>query len=197
VRLTRRSSLADVAAEVARALAAAGIKAVLTGGACATLYTKGEYQSSDLDFILQSSASQRQLDAAMEAVGFRRAADRYEHPEARFFVEFPAGPLSIGADIAIQPVEYAIGNVKIKLLSPTDACRDRLAAFYHWRDRQSLETAALIARHNKVDLDVIREWSSREDASADFKEFLRVVGNRRRLRSGAGAGRSRKKAKPG
>jgi hypothetical protein len=45
----RSSSLADVAAAVAGALPGSEIRAVLTGGACATLYTGGEYQSSDLD----------------------------------------------------------------------------------------------------------------------------------------------------
>jgi len=44
--LTARSGLAEVAACVARALARSKIRAVLTGGACATLYSRGEYQSS-------------------------------------------------------------------------------------------------------------------------------------------------------
>ena len=121
-------------------------------------------------------------------------AQRYEHPEARFFVEFPAGPLGIGADIEIQPVDYAVGKVRIKLLSPTDACRDRLAAFYHWKDRQSLETAVKIARYHKVEFETIREWSSREGASAAFTEFEQAVKNQqkaRRLTKDAGKSRKR------
>ncbi len=167
-----------MAAEVAQALAAAGVKAVLTGGACAALHTQGEYQSSDLDFVLQSAATQRQLDAAMRTVDFRRRTGRYEHPEAQFFVVFPPGPLGLGADITIRPVDYAIGKVRVKLLSPTDSCRDRLAAFYHWNDRQSLESAVKIARFHKVNLRTIREWSSREGASAGFSEFRQVLGSR-------------------
>ena len=196
MKLTRRSGLSEVAGEVARALTTARIKAVLTGGACATLYSKGEYMSYDLDFILLSAVTRRQLDAVMKSIDFKRRADRYEHPEARFFVEFPAGPLGIGADIAIQPVDYAIGKVRIKLLSPTDSCRDRLAAFYHWKDWQSLETAVTIARHHKVDLKTIREWSSKEGASAAFREFEQAMKNQqksRRLTKGAGKPRKRTK----
>jgi len=178
VKITRRSGLADVAAEVAKALASAGIEAVLTGGACATLYSKGEYQSSDLDFILQSVVTQRQLDTVMASIGFNRRADHYEHPATSFIVGYPRGPLGIGTDIAIRPSEYRIGNVRLKLLSPTDSCRDRLAAFYHWRDRQSLATAVQIARHNKVDMRVIREWSSREGASDGFAEFEHLLRGR-------------------
>lgn len=63
--LNARSSLAEVAAGVAEALARTGIRAVLTGGACATLYSGGKYQSFDLDFILQSATTARDLDDAM------------------------------------------------------------------------------------------------------------------------------------
>ena len=65
--LTRRSSLADVAAMVAAALRTAGIEAVLTGGACASVYSKGAYQSQDLDFILRSTATAKALDRAISA----------------------------------------------------------------------------------------------------------------------------------
>ncbi len=179
MRLTRSSTLQDVAAAVSGALSAAGIEAVLTGGACATLYTEGEYQSSDLDFILQSSATRRALDSAMRSVGFRPKDGRYEHPETEFFVEFPPGPLGIGADIAIRSVERRIGRVSVRLLSPTDSCRDRLAAYYHWNDRQSLDTAARIAARHRVNLRRIREWSSREGASDRYDEFLRILKERR------------------
>lgn len=175
MKVTARSGLAEVAACVARTLARAKIRAVLTGGACATLYSKGEYQSSDLDFILQSAVSHRELDTVMESIGFHRTGNRYEHPRTSFFVEFPAGPLGIGADIDIRPVVYRIGGIGVKALSPTDSCRDRLAAFYHWNDRQSLITAVQIASHRKVDLKTIRAWSEREDASDKYSEFLGIL----------------------
>lgn len=173
--LTARSSLAEVAACVARALARSKIRAVLTGGACATLYSRGEYQSSDLDFILQSAVTHRELDAVMETIGFRRTGNHYEHSRAVFFVEFPAGPVGIGADIDVRPVVYRIGGTGVRALSATDSCRDRLAAYYHWNDRQSLSTAVQIARHHKVDLKAIRAWSTREGASDKFSDFLETL----------------------
>ena len=145
MKLVTSSSLADVAAVVAAVLARSGIRAVLTGGACATLYTGGQYQSSDLDFVLQSVATRRQLDEALATVGFARKGEHYEHSESPFLVEFPPGPLGIGADLDIRPVAYRIRGVDVRALSATDSCRDRLAAFYHWRDRQSLATAVQIA----------------------------------------------------
>ena len=165
-------------------MARAGIKAVLTGGACASLYSRGEYQSSDLDFVLQSAVSQQTLDSVMRTIGFRREGGHYSHPTASFFVEFPTGPLGIGADLSIQPVVYRVGRVRVLALSPTDSCRDRLAAFFHWHDRQSLMTAVAVARRRKVDLEAMRGWSDREGASAAFAEFLALLGNscRKRIR---------------
>jgi hypothetical protein len=63
------------------------------------------------------------------------------------------------------------GDVALAL-SPTDSCRDRLAAFYHWRDRQSLRLAVAVARHQAVDLEAIRKWSRAEGSLAEYEEFL-------------------------
>lgn len=180
--LTRRSSLRDVAECVATALSQAGIPSVLTGGACATLYTAGTYQSEDLDFVLQAPVPRAKLEAAMRSAGFRRRGDQYFHPRAPFFVEFPTGPLGIGGDLQIHPVEYRVRSARVLTLSPTDSCRDRLAAFYHWSDRQSLEVAVEIARRHPVNLQKIRRWSEAEGSSSQFKEFEAELKRARRAR---------------
>jgi hypothetical protein len=171
-----------VAACVAHALRGSGIRAVLTGGACASLHSRGRYQSSDLDFILQSAVTRGRLDGVMASLGFRRNHDHYVHPETNFFVEFPAGPLGIGRDIRIKPVLLRVGKESVWTLSATDSCRDRLAAFYHWKDRQSLDVALMIARRNDVDLEAIRRWSRRENSLEAFDEFVALLGLPREAR---------------
>jgi hypothetical protein len=173
------SSLRDVVLAVSRALRAADIRAALTGGASASLHSDGAYLSHDLDYILEGRVTQSQLDAAMAVVGFRRNGDHYSHPSSKFFVEFPRGPLAIGDDDLVSPVEVRIGTATVLMLSATDACRDRLAAFYHWNDRQSLDTAIRIARRRQVKMAVIRRWSEREGQSDKFREFAREVSTRR------------------
>ena len=37
---------------------------------------------------------------------------------------------------------------KLRLLSPTDRVKDRLAAFFHWNDRQSLEQRCWLRKLN-------------------------------------------------
>jgi hypothetical protein len=116
VNIDSDSSLEQVAAAVAAAFEAAGLRAVLTGGAAAVIHTGGEYQSEDLDFILESSPSQERLDEVLSEIGFSRKRDHYVHPTSPFFIEFPRGPLSIGRDIRIRPVEARIGRQRILAL---------------------------------------------------------------------------------
>jgi len=169
------SNLEQIAAEVAGALDRAGIRAVLTGGAAAVIYTGGEYQSEDLDFILQSVPPQELLDQVLFEIGFTRKRDHYVHSRSRFFIEFPRGPLSIGRDLRIRPVEVRVGRRGVLALSPTDSCRDRLAAFYHWNDRQSLQTAIQIARWHRLNMAAIRRWSLEEGKPEKFEEFKREL----------------------
>jgi hypothetical protein len=183
VKIDEDSSLEQVAAAVAATLDRAGIRAVLTGGAAAVIYTGGEYQSEDLDFILQSSPTQARLDQVLSEIGFTRKRDHYVHQVSSFFIEFPRGPLSIGRDIGIRPVEARVGRQGVLALSATDSCRDRLAAFYHWNDRQSLETAVRIALRNRVDFQLIRGWSAEEGMETKYNEFRQELTRRRKRTS--------------
>ena len=175
------STLREVALAVSTALETAGIRAVLTGGGIATIYTRGGYKSEDLDFIIQSAPTQAELDTALKRVGFERTGDHYEHAKSRFFVEFPPGPLSVGRDISIRPEHVKVGRGRVLALSATDSCRDRLAAFYFWNDRQSLEVAVRIGRREKIDLDAIRRWSETEGMAERFVEFERLLKSRLRV----------------
>ncbi|NOT32675.1 MAG: hypothetical protein HOP12_00730 [Candidatus Eisenbacteria bacterium] len=65
MKLKPDESLANVAVAVGDALRRAGIRAVLTGGACASLYSGGAHHSLDADFVLTEQCTQSDLDRAM------------------------------------------------------------------------------------------------------------------------------------
>lgn len=180
--ITASSTLREVALTVGAVLSEHRIRAVLTGGACVSIYTDGRYVSKDADFVIQSAlpSLQRRLDEALASLGFARDGDRYVHDLTPFFIEFPPGPLSIGSDLSITPVEVKVGEATALLLSPTDSCRDRLATFYFWGDRQALELAIMIARTHHVDFRAIRRWSENEGAPEQYQEFRRELGRHRR-----------------
>ena len=178
-----RGGLPSVALRVGSALDKHGIRGVLTGGACASLYTGGAYHSVDVDIILSGAVSRLELDAAMGSIGFERRRDRYVHPGLPYFVEFPRGPLAIGADHQIRPVTFRRGSSRMLVLSATDACRDRLAAFYHWKDRQSLAVAVRIAARHRVRMSLIQRWSAGEAAQDEFEAFRLELGRLRARRA--------------
>ena len=173
--LTATSTLPEVAIAVGAQLRRRGITAVLTGGACVSVYTDGSDVLKDADFVIQGTVRQETLDGALAELGFVRKGDRHVHPDVEFYLEFPPGPLAIGADLAIRPGEVSLADDVALALSPTDSCRDRLAAFYHWRDRQSLHLAIAVARHRSVDLDAIRRWSRAEGSLDDYDIFIREL----------------------
>jgi len=192
VKLSPASGLPEVAAAVSEALVRHGVEAALTGGACASLWSSGRYTSLDLDFVLTAPASREAQEKAMASVGFVREGDRFVHPSVRFWVEFPRGPLAIGSDLAVRPVEIPVGRRRVRGLSATDSCRDRLAAFYFWSDRQSLGVAVWIASRNRVDLARIEEWSRVEGHGTGYLEFLDALKRSRKGASGKGRNATRR-----
>ena len=64
---------------------------------------------------------------------------------------------------------------RLRLLSPTECVKDRLAAYYHWEDRQCLEQAAMVAAENQIDLDEIERWSASEGMSAEFRKISKIL----------------------
>lgn len=196
MRLGRHSTLADVAVAVGDALRRAGIRAVLTGGACASFYSAGSHQSLDADFVLVGACTRDELDAAMATLGFERDRDRYLHPGLPFFVEFPPGPLGIGEDFRIRPVWKRRRNARMLALSATDSCRDRLSAFYHWNDRQALAAAVAIALRERVNLLKVRRWSAKEGATGHFEAFRLELARARAARRARARPRAGKAQKP-
>ena len=173
--------LVDLAAVICDACAKSGIEIVLSGGACVSLYTKNEYQSFDLDFVLLAPADRKRIGPVLEALGFRKEGRHYRHPETPYIVEFLSPPLSVGDEPVREIREIRRGTRTLRLLSPTDCVKDRLAAFYHWNDQPSLAQAVLVCRDAEVDLREVRRWSIHEgmkDKFRDFQKALRASGKK-------------------
>ena len=109
----------------------------------------------------------------MLEIGFERQGKYYHHPNTSYFAEFISGPPTVGQDpiSEIRNLKLATGIVRV--ISPTDSVKDRLAAFYHWGDNQSLEQALLISKSNEIDLKDVELWSIREGKRNEFSEFKR------------------------
>jgi hypothetical protein len=173
-------SIEELAALVCEALRAAGVTVTLTGGACVAIWSQGKYVSHDLDFIEEGPVPLRKIAQVMKALGFSSQGRHFVHPNTKFLVEFPTGPLTVGEERIERVSELTASTGTLRLLSPTDCVKDRLAAFYHWNDRQSLEQALLVAKAQKVDLDNVERWSHGEDHDDKFQEFMSQTRRKRR-----------------
>jgi len=171
VKALSKMSVGELAAHICTQLRGRGIDVVLSGGSCVSIYSSGRYVSNDLDFIETDVGTTRQVREAMRAMGFVQETRYFKHDGVVFLVEFPRGPLAVGKEPvgAIHEIEFSTGTLRI--ISPTDCVKDRLAAYFHWKDRQSLEQAVLVADSNPIDFAEIQRWSKREGKADQFSEI--------------------------
>ena len=165
----------EIAAYVQTSLHENGIEVVLSGGAATAYYSNNQYVSYDLDLVNKFSVSRKRIEKFMNEIGFYEQERYFKHPESKFFVEFPPGPLTVGLEPvgAIESIPMATGTLRI--LSATDCVKDRLAAFYHWGDRQCLHQAILVSQEISVDLAEIERWSIKEGKENEFKQYQHLL----------------------
>lgn len=161
------TSAIELAARVSQILEHAGIVATLSGGGAVSIHTANRYQSQDLDFV--TSQRRKHLLAALAPHGFELARDRrhFTHPRTVFVLEFPAAPLAFGGQVVAQDdipqMQTEWGPLRV--ITPTQCVMDRLAAFWHWHDRQSWDQAVWVATDHDVDAGALRDFAATQNAS--------------------------------
>lgn len=173
----KKIPLKELAGLVSSHLQKHGIGAVLTGGACVTIFSNNKYQSLDLDFVTNAAEFKaKEIQKAMQELEFDRAAEGFfMRRDCPYIVEFIPPPLAIGSEPVDKVVTIRTKRGSLKLLSPTDCVKDRLAAFYYWDDPQSLEQALMVANCRRVDLKEIKRWSKVEGQLKKYNKFLKQL----------------------
>jgi hypothetical protein len=160
---------------VATELAKNDVDVVLVGGAVVSIYTEGAYVSGDLDFVL-NDYTRETLNKVLKGLGFNQKSRHYIHSDCKhLYLEFASFPVSIGDDTSIIPDEVESEGVKIKIYSPTDSVRDRLASFIHFKAKDCLDQAIMIAKKHPVNFKKIESWCKKEGGEATFEEFIRML----------------------
>ena len=170
MKISAKLTIGEFAALIASRLRKYGVETTLTGGAVVSIYTKNKYQSFDADFI--SPQESKQIETAMTDLGFKKKGKDFVHPDSKFYVEFPSGPLAVGGTVIKPGNQMNIKGNKLRLLSPTQAVMDRLCAFFFWNDRQGLDQAIWIAEAQNVNLSTVKKWAENEGETDKFNEFI-------------------------
>ncbi len=151
------------------------VDVVLVGGAVVSIYTEGAYLSGDLDFVLYDY-TRTKLNEVLSKLGFVQKGRHYHHPDCKhLFLEFMSFPATIGEDVSIVFDEVEVDDVKIKIYSPTDSVRDRLASAIHFKAKDCLDQAVMIAKKHPVNLQKIKNWCENEGGSKVWDEFERRI----------------------
>lgn len=184
MRISADTTAAELATVVSSALESAGIVATLSGGGAVSIYTDNRYQSEDLDFV--TTALLEELRPVLEALGFAHTGSPrlsvFEHPEARWYLEFPPAPLSFGTTLVDASLATTLETPAgvLRIISPTQCVMDRLIAAASWQDPQSLHQAILVAESQAANIDwgEIRSWVDQQDISAspEVRDFFRRAG---------------------
>lgn len=160
---------------VAWHLAKNGIETILVGGAVAAIYSGGIYKSGDLDLVLKTYIDGK-IKEVMKAIGFNNEGSRhYIHPDCDKFVEFMFGPAGIGDDIKIEPNEIKVEGQTLYIYSPTDCIRDRLASYIHFKARECLDQAVLVAKKFPFNHKKVKDWCAAEGAPQAYADLLKKI----------------------
>lgn len=170
----------ELAALICETLSKAGIDVVLSGGSCVSIYSSEKYVSKDLDFVDISLKSNRQIGKALDSLGFKnqpKNSRHFVHPDAELTVEFPSAPLMVGDEhirsTAVNAIETQLGV--LRLLTPIDCVKDRLANYYYFKDRQCLEQALLVIKAHPVNFQSLKKWHENEGLIDRYGELMEVL----------------------
>ena len=117
----------------------------------------------------------KKVKKALGELGFVEKHNYFQREDCPWFVEFVAPPVAIGS----EPI-FEFNNLKtplgtIKMLRVIDSVKDRLASFYHWDDKESLEQAIKICTSQKIELEEIEMWSTHEKQEAKYQIFKKSL----------------------
>ena len=154
----------------------AGIRSVLVGGAALAIHTEGRYRTSSLDLV-PDDLMRREVPELLLSLGFAAQRNRnFAHPECpHLTIRLPMGPVEIGGEFPIAPDEIEVEGRRLRILSPSDCVKDRLASYAHLRSPRFLDQASLICQHQpaRVDLGQIEHWCEGNGSMDAFKELKR------------------------
>ena len=165
--------IAELAGIVAEHLQQQGIQVVLVGGLAVEIYTENLYLTHDIDMVNTSYQKPTQMNEAMAQLGFKKQGRVYEHATTNITVEFPSAPISVGDELISKTGTVIVAGREIPVLLVSDVVKDRLAAYMHWKDNQSLVQAVAIMQKHQLTCDAFKAFCLHEGTSTQYDFFVR------------------------
>lgn len=166
------TTIAQLGAMICEALKKSGIDVFLSGGAVVSIYTNNKYESYDLDFV--SLEDRSKIKKVMETLGFYQDKSRlYHHPHTLYLVEFPGSAMQIGEENITTFENYKTTEGILKMLTPTDCVKDRLAGYFYFKDPQCLDQAIWVSEAHPINLESVKKWAKKEGMTPKLNDYLK------------------------
>lgn len=180
----KKCSLLEVAALASASLEEAGIRVAVVGGSAITAHVPHVYTSHDVDFAAINGTTRRAFGKALARLGFRARGRDFVHSETRVSLDLVADTPFVDQRPITQFTTVKTRFGAVRVLRFEDAIADRVAAFLHWSDAQSLEVAdrALAARAHDISWRRIEQALDALDSSGS-QETARLAIAKRRLKA--------------
>lgn len=141
------------------------------GGLAVEIYSENLYLTKDIDLVNTNYTKPKALHSAMAELGVVKQGRIYCNPSTAITVEFPPAPLSVG-DSPVSEVEtLPCGDGEVTILSAVDIVKDRIAAYIHWRDTQSLVQALAVMLKHVIEPAAVREFCLHEGTQQQYHEL--------------------------
>jgi hypothetical protein len=134
------------------------------------------YTSDDIDFAAPANQTRKEIASALAQIGFFPKGRIFVHADCRYTLDFVATTPHIDRRpvTRFEVVQTAYGSVRV--YAPEDAIADRIAAWVHWSDSESLgvaeeATRQLAGRMNVKSVDDRLAQLSPGDQSAQLRLF--------------------------
>lgn len=169
-----KTSIVDLAAMLAKHLQHHGVEVVLVGGLAVEIYTENLYLTKDIDMVNTNYKKPSYLNKVMGEFGFSKHGRVYINETTNITVEFPSGPLAVGNNLITNTTVAKTKQGEIPILHVRDVVIDRLAAFIHWQDRQSLVQAVGVMLKHNLEPKYFKEFLGAEGDSSHY-ELLELL----------------------
>jgi len=151
--ITATSSLRDVVATIANALAARGICVVVVGASAITAHAHRVHTPQTIDFAVPSGMQPEAIEETLRALGFTRNGRRYASGASPFDIEFVGEMPRIRNHTVTEYETIETSSGPFQTLRIEDAVADRIAAYLYAHDSHSLHLAERTLEQLNVQID--------------------------------------------
>src|SRR5688500_17313169 len=170
------SSLSDIVLVIATALNKEGICAVLTGKAAAAMHVRSTQPYGRPTYTLTAPVAASRLASAIRHLGFEGTEGGcYRHDGINTELELTQAPLSIGRNGKVVPQTLQLRHGFVRILSPTDCCRQQLLRWCDNQEAAGLQMAVDLAKRCDISMPDMRMWMRKEGCAKAWPEFKRAV----------------------